>query len=287
MKSTIAAVVAGSLIGLGVFMASAAWRGTLRLSRRAGDEASLRQGILRSRYVRFGLVGIGALVGTWSLTGWTFAAMTIAAVVTMAGIAASRHRLRRDERVLVEAVAVWTEQLRDTLAGSNGLEQTIVATSGHAPVPLRAPLERLVASMSYVPVAQGLTRFARDVNHPTADFVVAALSTAATRQVRELGALLGHLASCARDEARMHTRIWVGRSRTRSAVRIIASVVVVFVGGLVVLSPEYLAPYRTSEGQFVLSGVVLLFFVALLGMQKLSVVAAPDRFVGRRSEVRT
>lgn len=287
MKSTIAAVVAGSLIGLGVFMASAAWRGTLRLSRRAGDEASLRQGILRSRYVRFGLVGIGALVGTWSLTGWTLAAMTIAAVVTMAGIAASRHRLRRDERVLVEAVAVWTEQLRDTLAGSNGLEQTIVATSGYAPVPLRAPLERLVASMSYVPVAQGLTRFARDVNHPTADFVVAALSTAATRQVRELGALLGHLASCARDEARMHTRIWVGRSRTRSAVRIIASVVVVFVGGLVVLSPEYLAPYRTSEGQFVLSGVVLLFFVALLGMQKLSVVAAPDRFVGRRSEVRT
>ncbi len=287
MKSTIAAVVAGSLIGLGVFMASAAWRGTLRLSRRAGDEASLCQGILRSRYVRFGLVGIGALIGTWSLTGWTFAAMTIAAVVTMAGIAASRHRLRRDERVLVEAVAVWTEQLRDTLAGSNGLEQTIVATSGYAPVPLRAPLERLVASMSYVPVAQGLTRFARDVNHPTADFVVAALSTAATRQVRELGALLGHLASCARDEARMHTRIWVGRSRTRSAVRIIASVVVVFVGGLVVLSPEYLAPYRTSEGQFVLSGVVLLFFVALLGMQKLSVVAAPDRFVGRRSEVRT
>ena len=287
MKSTIAAVVAGSLIGLGVFMASAAWRGTLRLSRRAGDEPSLRQGILRSRYVRFGLVGIGALVGTWSLTGWTLAAMTIAAVVTMAGIAASRHRLRRDERVLVEAVAVWTEQLRDTLAGSNGLEQTIVATSGYAPVPLRAPLERLVASMSYVPVAQGLTRFARDVNHPTADFVVAALSTAATRQVRELGALLGHLASCARDEARMHTRIWVGRSRTRSAVRIIASVVVVFVGGLVVLSPEYLAPYRTSEGQFVLSGVVLLFFVALLGMQKLSVVAAPDRFVGRRSEVRT
>ena len=287
MKSTIAAVVAGSLIGLGVFMASAAWRGTLRLSRRAGDEASLCQGILRSRYVRFGLVGIGALIGTWSLTGWTLAAMTIAAVVTMAGIAASRHRLRRDERVLVEAVAVWTEQLRDTLAGSNGLEQTIVATSGYAPVPLRAPLERLVASMSYVPVAQGLTRFARDVNHPTADFVVAALSTAATRQVRELGALLGHLASCARDEARMHTRIWVGRSRTRSAVRIIASVVVVFVGGLVVLSPEYLAPYRTSEGQFVLSGVVLLFFVALLGMQKLSVVAAPDRFVGRRSEVRT
>jgi hypothetical protein len=85
----------------------------------------------------------------------------------------------------------------------------------------------------------------------------------------------------------MHTRIWVGRSRTRSAVRIIASVVVVFVCGLAVLSPEYLAPYRSAEGQVVLSGVILVFFGALLAMQRLAIVVAPDRFVGRREEIRT
>jgi Flp pilus assembly protein TadB len=226
------------------------------------------------------------LVTTWTLTGWTLAAATIAAVATMASVALARRGKRRDERVLVDAIAVWTEQLRDMLAGSNGLEQTIIATSAHAPAALRQPLERLVASMSYSSLAQALQRFARDVDHPTADFVVAALSTAATRQVRELGALLGHLAACARDEARMHTRIWVGRSRTRSAVRIIAAVVITFVGGLAVLSPDYLAPYRSAEGQVVLSGVVLVFFAALLTMQRLAVVVAPDRFVGRRAEVR-
>ena len=85
----------------------------------------------------------------------------------------------------------------------------------------------------------------------------------------------------------MHTRIWVGRSRTRSAVRIIAGVIGVFVGGLVVLSPEYLAPYRSAEGQLVLSAVVLVFFAALLMMQRLAVVVAPDRFVGRRTEARS
>ena len=85
----------------------------------------------------------------------------------------------------------------------------------------------------------------------------------------------------------MHTRIWVGRSRTRSAVRIIAGVIGVFVGGLVALSPEYLAPYRSAEGQLVLSAVVLVFFAALLMMQRLAVVEAPDRFVGRRTEVRS
>jgi Flp pilus assembly protein TadB len=278
MNTAVAALAAGAMIGLGGFVLVAAWQGRLSLS---SISARSSRGLPRHVLV-CGLV----LVTTWTLTGWTLAAATIAAVATMASVALARRGKRRDERVLVDAIAVWTEQLRDMLAGSNGLEQTIIATSAHAPAALRQPLERLVASMSYSSLAQALQRFARDVDHPTADFVVAALSTAATRQVRELGALLGHLAACARDEARMHTRIWVGRSRTRSAVRIIAAVVITFVGGLAVLSPDYLAPYRSAEGQVVLSGVVLVFFAALLTMQRLAVVVAPDRFVGRRAEVR-
>jgi len=278
MTTELLALAAGAISGLGVFVFVAAWRGRLNMS---GITRNSVQGSPRHVVVA-GVV----LVITWLMTGWTLAAVTIGVVSAMASTALSRYGKRRDDRTLVDAIAVWTEQLRDMLAGSNGLEQTITTTATHAPTALREPLERLVVSMSYSPLPQALARFARDVNHPTADFVVAALSTAATRQVRELGALLGHLAACARDEARMHTRIWVGRSRTRSAVKIIASVVIVFVGGLVVLSPEYLAPYRTAEGQLVLSVIVLVFFGALLLMQRLSVIVAPDRFVGRRTEAR-
>jgi len=278
MTTELLALAAGAIVGLGVLVFVAAWRGRLNMS---GITRNSVQGSPRHVVVA-GVV----LVITWLMTGWTLAAVTIGVVSAMASTALSRYGKRRDDRTLVDAIAVWTEQLRDMLAGSNGLEQTITTTATHAPAALREPLERLVVSMSYSPLPQALARFARDVNHPTADFVVAALSTAATRQVRELGALLGHLAACARDEARMHTRIWVGRSRTRSAVKIIASVVIVFVGGLVVLSPEYLAPYRTAEGQLVLSVIVLVFFGALLLMQRLSVIVAPDRFVGRRTEAR-
>jgi len=278
MTTELLALAAGAIVGLGVFVFVAAWRGRLNMS---GITRNSVQGSPRHVVVA-GVV----LVITWLVTGWTLAAVTIGVVSAMASTALSRYGKRRDDRTLVDAIAVWTEQLRDMLAGSNGLEQTITTTATHAPAALREPLERLVVSMSYSPLPQALARFARDVNHPTADFVVAALSTAATRQVRELGALLGHLAACARDEARMHTRIWVGRSRTRSAVKIIASVVIVFVGGLVVLSPEYLAPYRTAEGQLVLSVIVLVFFGALLLMQRLSVIVAPDRFVGRRTGAR-
>jgi len=52
------------------------------------------------------------------------------------------------------------------------------------------------------------------------------------------------------------------------------------------LSPEYLTPYRSAEGQIVLSGVVLVFFGALLAMQRLAIVVAPERFVGRREDPR-
>jgi tight adherence protein B len=275
MTRSLAALAAGAVIGLGVFVVSAGHRGRFRMT------WSLRQ-VLRGREMHVVVAG-SVLVGVWVLTQWVFVALVSSVVVTMGSVAFGRHRSRRDDRALVEGIAVWTEQLRDTLAGSHGLEQTIVATTSHAPDVLRLPLERLVASMPYVPLSVGLARLARDIDHPTADFVVAALGTASTRQVRELGALLGHLAICARDEARMHTRIWVGRSRTRSAVRIISVVVIAFVGGLALLNPQYLAPYGSAEGQIVLSVVVVTFFSALLMMQRLAVVTTPERFVGRRS----
>ncbi|NDI15538.1 MAG: hypothetical protein EBY88_04660 [Actinobacteria bacterium] len=273
MNGSLVALGAGAVMGFGIFIVLAAQRGTVKLrfgaaQRRATSPVHL-------------LLGFVVAVVTWFVTGWTISAAIIG-IVAGAVSAAARQRRRRDEQAIVEALAIWTDQLRDMLAGSNGLEQTIIATTPHAPAVLRQPLERLVATMSYTPLAQALDRFADDVNHPTADFIVSALSTAATRQVRELGVLLGHLSTCARDEARMHVRVWVGRARTRSSVRIIAGVIVVFVGGLAVFSPRYLEPYQTAQGQLVLSLVILTFAGALLSMQRLAALVVPERFVGRR-----
>ena len=273
MSDQLLALGAGAIIGLGAFFVLVARRGRVKLrltlvQRQAASPVHL-------------VVGVSTALATWFITGWTISAAIIGIVAGAVSVAA-RQRRRRDEQALVEALAIWTDQLRDMLAGSNGLEQTIIATAPHAPAILRQPLERLVATMSYTPLAQVLDRFADDVNHPTADFIVSALSTAATRQVRELGVLLGHLSTCARDEARMHVRVWVGRARTRSSVRIIAGVIIVFVGGLAVFSPRYLEPYQTAQGQLVLSLVILTFAGALLSMQRLAALVVPERFVGRR-----
>jgi Flp pilus assembly protein TadB len=188
----------------------------------------------------------------------------------------------RDEREIVEALAVWTEQLRDTIAGASGIEQAITVTAGTAPPLLRPAVERLAARIGFTPLQQAVREFADEVDHPLADFVAAALITAAENQVREMGSLLGHLAQCCRDDVSMRTRVWVARARTRSAVRIIAVVVVVFVLGLILLDPNYLEPYRTPSGMVVAMLVIGMFAGSFATMKRLGRLENPIRFIARR-----
>lgn len=189
---------------------------------------------------------------------------------------------RPDQRQLIEAVASWTEQLRDTIVAAHGLEQAIVVTSELAPIVIAPAVRRLAAALRYGAVDDALRRFADDVNHPTCDFVVAALITAHQHQARELGALLTHLSECAREESRVQLRVWVSRARTRSAVRIIGWVVMLFACALVVFDPSYLAPFVTAQGVVVLSLDAAIFVSALLMLRRLSNVGQPQRFIGRR-----
>jgi Flp pilus assembly protein TadB len=191
----------------------------------------------------------------------------------------------RDEREIVEALAVWTEQLRDTIAGASGIEQAITVTARTAPPLLRPAVERLSARIGFTPLQHAVREFASEVDHPLADFVAAALITAAENQVREMGSLLGHLAQCCRDDVSMRTRVWVARARTRSAVRIIAVVVVVFVLGLILLDPDYLEPYGTPTGIAVAVLIAGMFAGSFAAMKRLGRIENPVRFIARREMV--
>jgi hypothetical protein len=84
----------------------------------------------------------------------------------------------------------------------------------------------------------------------------------------------------------MRTRIWVGRARTRSSVRIITFVVVGFVCALVIFNREYLSVYSSFEGQIILSGIFVLFGCSLIMLDQFSRIATPQRFIRRRETVR-
>lgn len=270
------AAMAGAVTGLGALVVLGAIRGRASIVGLA-----LRGGSGRPRSVRAAAVPVAAGVA-WMATGWPVLAIAIGAATALAPGLGGRRSSARDEVALVEAIATWTEQVRDTLAGARGLEEAVAATNGRAPSEIAPAVQRLVATAPYRGMRTALRRFADDLDHPTADFVVAALSTAVDHEARDLRQLLGRVAQCAREESRMRGRIWVGRARTRSSVRIVAAVVATFVLGLVVLNRAYLEPYSTAAGQAVLAAILVVFAAALSWMGRMARVDVPERFVGVR-----
>ena len=275
--------VLGGLLGLGVLVLVAGLTGQplLRVS-------SLRDGRLgRSMdqlLVRSALA-LAAATATLGATRWPALALVGAAAAWCSPTWWKRRGSYDRELALTEAVAAWTEQVRDTLAAANGLEHAIGATARLAPAPIAPAVERLAARTDYEPLPDALRRFAEEVAHPMADFVVAALVIAAEKEARDLGSLLGQLADAARDEARMRTRVWVGRARSRSAVRIIVCVVLAFVAALLLFNRAYLRPYDTAGGQLVLAGILAIFGVSFVSMERLGRIRLPERFIARRAHL--
>lgn len=284
MITTLSLLFCGASFGLGLFGVMIAINSTSNATfSKNFDLSEFKSRFLRS--LKFSSGPVAAIVA-FLLTSWLLVSVVICLVVSAVPAFKSKQRLRRDERGLADAIATWTEQLRDTLAGAHGLEQAIVATSFHAPPTIANAVSRLSAQIQYGKLSDGLRRFADDVDHPICDFVAAALITATEYQARDLTQLLGHLAQCARDEGRMRTRIWVGRARTRSSVRIISFVVVGFISALVVFNREYLSVYSSFQGQVILSGILMLFACALVMLDQFSRIAAPQRFIRRRELAR-
>ena len=175
-----------------------------------------------------------------------------------------------DQQELIESLAVFTEHLRDTIASSTGIEQAIAATLETCPRAIEPAVQRLVADMQYGTLEGGLRRFADELDHPLSDFVVAALLTSLGNRSRDLSGLLTQLSVSAREECRLHLRVWVSRARTRSAVRIVTGSLAAFVIGLALFDPEYLAPYGSTSGLVVLASVGAGFGTGLWLMERMS-----------------
>lgn len=269
----------GAGIGLGITLLVLGIRGTEQAPppRRSASELMAGEPLVLQAMLAF----IAALM-VWVITGWVVGA----ALAAMLAVSMPRSWRRARGQVEVvdrtEAIAAWTEMLRDTLAAAAGLEQAIVTAAPNAPDPIRAEVVRLARRLDRGErLVAGLRRLATELANPAADLVVAALVTAAQREARDLVPLLGSLARSTRAEAEMRMRIHASRARLRTAVRVIVGSLGVFAGGLVLFNPRYLGPYGTVSGQLVLLLVAVIFIGAYALMQRMAQLRSPDRFLTR------
>ena len=280
---TLEAVLAGLIVGGGLALFIAALVG---FPKREPDPDSLVGSI--ERYVQEApqrlIICLVAGILLALLTGWPVAGIAVAALILFwnklfGGLAGERLAAQR-----IEALAMWTESLRDTIAGAVGLEQAIPASTRAAGPVLRPHLNTLIDRLrARMPLPDALQYLADDIDDASADLVISALMLNAKLRGPGLRDVLGALAKSAREEVDMRQRVMAQRAGTRRSVQIIVVVVCVVVVGVSLAAGPFVKPYDSAVGQVVLCVVIALFGAGFWWMRKLSDVPTPSRLLVRRS----
>ena len=226
-------------------------------------------------------VGLGAVA--LLTTGWLVAATGVGLLGFFATALFGGARHGRAELVRLEALASWTESLRDTIAGAVGLEQAIPASYNAAAPILEPPLARLIGRLhTREPLPDALLKFGDDLDDPGADLILAALVLNARLRGPGLRDVLTALSQAAREEMDMRNRIEASRASTRRSVQIITGLTVLVVFGLRFGNPDYVQPYDSVAGQLTLAVVCGIFAAGFLWLRSLSKYDTARRFLDGR-----
>jgi Flp pilus assembly protein TadB len=187
------------------------------------------------------------------VTRWPVAALLSAGAAWVLPdlLGPDRGHARRVARI--EAIATWTEALRDNLSGAAGLEQAIGASAIESPEPIREEVSRLALRLQRGwRLEAALRGFAAELADPTADLVVIGLVMAAKGSAGQLGEVLGELATSARAKVASRQRVAASRKRNRTSVRVVVGATLAMAVVLTLLNGGFLAPFDTATGQLVL-----------------------------------
>ena len=264
------ALLAGAGVGTGLVLVIAAVRGSAETGH---DRRS-------TAWQRRAAVGLAAALVVLVTTRWVAVA---AGVGVLAGgwsqlFGAGRSARRGIDRL--DALAAWTESLRDMVATGAALPEALPASAVAAGPAIRPQVDALIDRLqNREPLTDSLLRFADDLGDPGADLVVAALVLNVQAQGRQLRAVLSALARSSRSELEARRRIEADRRAVRRGVQVVVLVTVVMALGLLTLNPAYVAPYREPTGQVVLAAVVAIFAVGFTWLRRLAEFRPPGRFL--------
>ncbi|MFC5268243.1 type II secretion system F family protein [Kribbella qitaiheensis] len=283
---TLMALLCGAVVGGGLLLLVIAIRGTA--PKEATPSLFKRGSSVESRkqLIRLG-TGLGVGLVVLVVTRWLVLAAALGLLAALAdrffgGTGEERRAIER-----LEALATWTEALRDTIAGAVGLEQAIPATALNAAPAIKPGLNLLVDRLRIrEPLPSALMRFADDLDDPSADLIVAALVLNARLRGPGLREVLSALADSAREELDVRRKVAAERRSTRRSVQVVVAITLLVAAALILFNPTYVAPYTSFIGQFVLFIVIALYAVGLVWLRKLAKIEVPDRFLIRSTDKR-
>jgi len=243
------------------------------------DRAASTTDTVPGRGVR-AAAALAAGVGVLAASGWVVAAIVVG-VGCWSAVAAWQHR--RDGVVSdvdrTDALASWIENLRDVLVAGDQPVGAINATVATCPQAIRPQVRRLAAGLGRQDPAIVFRRFADDIDDPLGDLVAAGLLIAVQRGART-ASVLGSLAEQARRQADRRRLVEAERAPIQREVTLLTVIMGSLVVGLLVFGrAEYLEPYDSAAGQLFLGGVLAIYAVLLLRVQRLARFPQPSRFL--------
>jgi hypothetical protein len=279
-------VLLGTLLALGLLAIFRLLRGhpllpealTQLMSRRASRQTLAEQ--------RVYVAAAAAFVVTFVVFRNFVLAVIAGAGVVLWPLVAGGGRAERAELAKLEALAQWTESLRDLGQKGAGLESVIPKTTAAASDVLAAPLRHLSFRLAVrVPLPQALSLFADEVDHASADLVVGALALAARQRKGQLSRVLSALSASLRDELEQRTKVMRERNMIRREAAQVAGLSAALVLAASVFSPP-LPPNSSSTATQLLPVALAAGFVFVFSrVRKLAEPENEPRFLSSASEV--
>lgn len=136
----------GAAVGVGIILAVAGLRGVTSFPSKRRLPALLAAARREGFVVRLALAIGGALVVLLA-TGWVVGALLAGALGAAAPTLFGGGAARANALARIEAIAAWTEMLRDVSAAGSGLQEAIAATAPLSPAHIRAEVARLAVRL--------------------------------------------------------------------------------------------------------------------------------------------
>jgi hypothetical protein len=250
----------------------------------AAVEQPVRVRVDVRRYVTRTLASLMVEVVVLAATGWVLPSLMCGAIGWWTcGMITNRDRNRSSELERVEALATWTEQLRDVLMAGDQPVGAIQATVATCPLPIRQPVRALASRLGRQPEQIVLRQFADELNDPTADLIAAGLLVALTRGGKA-ERVLSSLAQQARHQAERRKLLEAEREPARREVWWVTGLMTLqLLGGLLFARSTYLAPYRAWTGQLFLCVLLGVFLGLIVYVQRLARFSRPARFLSLKA----
>ncbi len=267
--STLTMIGAGVLIGAGVWVLAmlAAGRGDIF----EREEQSVRSKANREKVTpkQLLIALVAASVIYYVTSWWAVFPIVITGTLMFAGKFPRRAVVSKDVAA-GEALAGWAERVRDSVQAGTGLVSAFHAAARSCQPIIADNASDLADDASQVGISPALVRFSGRIGLGSADSLVMAMIVAEQRGGRELVSLLNSEIDAIRHELAVEREESGIRQRYRTAVRIIIATMGVSMIGYRLLSPTFMRPYNSFNGQIVLLIVGAVMLASLGRIVKLS-----------------